>query len=225
MSHSNNPASANYARLSNNLPRHVPATVIVQQPITYNRREEKYQRKVRKFNNEMLLVALLAVVLSVYANSLYSKRNCINFLVHQPAKDVNVRIQDVRDAHIVVAYGSIVVLFVCLINCLPGERRNYSCYLLLIGLSTFVGTIYTGYLAYLAYYSPCSLKVNELLANSLKTVIGAFENLPSPDKGLFNESNVFQLASEDREGVIIFFIDLFNFFLYLSAFVSAILLC
>lgn len=221
-------AGTNYARFSNqSAPGAPPATVIVQQqPLYMNRKFELKQRKVRKFNNEMLLVALFAIGLSVYAHHLYSQRTCVNFLVHAPVKDVSITINNVRDMHLFVAYGSIFILILCLAKCAGGDSHSHSCYLLLMTLTTFMGTLFTGYLAYLAFYSPCSLKASELISNTLKTIVGSMaDTLPAPDKRVFGESNVIDLAREDAPGVWIFFIDVFNFILYLSGFISAFVLC
>lgn len=223
-------ASSNYARLQNHLTSGDAANTVIsvqQQPTAlYDRIAERHHRRVRKFNNEMIIAALVSIVVSFYAHSLYSERHCINYTVHQPNKDFIVRLNDVRDAQLTIAYGSVIVLLVCMIKCGTGQSKSYSCYIFLIALMTFFGTLCTGYLAYLAYWSPCSLKLSEVISNAGKSILGLIaDQLPSPDKRLLNESNVFQLAQDDKAGVMIFFLDLSNFIVWLSAFISAILLC
>lgn len=184
-------------------------------------RVERFHRKVRKFNLEMMLATIIVIGLSFYANSLYSRRLCLNFLVHQPTKDIAINVYDVRNMQLYTAYASVFLLIVCLTKCSTGESKSYSCYFTLVGFTTFVLTLYTGYLAYLAFYTPCALKGQELAANAIKTFAGIFDSkLPSPDKGLFHESNVFQLIDEDKEGVLIFFVDFMNFIFYLSGFIT-----
>lgn len=221
-------AASNYSRLQSNLAGDAASTVIVQQQpvLHYDRRAERYHRKVRKFNNEMLLVSIVTIILAFYAHSLYAERSCINYTVHQPNKDVVIRVNDVREAQLNIAYGSVLILLLCLIKCGTGQSKSYSCYILLIALMTFFGTIFTGYVAYLAYWSPCTTKLSELLQNTAKSVFGLIaDHLPSPDKRLLAESNVFQLAQDDKAGVLIFFLDFFIFVMYLSGFISASLLC
>lgn len=220
-------SNVNYARFSSQSNRGSPAAVIVHQPVRYvDRKAEKYHRNVRKYNSQMLIIALIAIGLSIYANSLYASRPCIDYLVHSPAKDISITVYKIRDMHMYVAYGSIITLLICLAKCSSGESPSYSCYLTMISLTTLVGTLFTGYLAYLAFYSPCSLKIGEIFANTVKTAFGKIlDNLPPPDRKVFGESNVFDLGREDREGVWIFMIDIFNFVLYLSAFISATTLC
>lgn len=221
-------AAPNYSRLQNNLAGDAASTVIVQQQpvLHYDRRAERYHRKVRKFNNEMLLVSIVTIILAFYAHSLFAERNCINYTVHQPNKDFVIRVNDVREAQLNIAYGGVLILLLCLIKCGTGESKSYSCYIFLIALMTFFGTIFTGYVAYLAYWSPCTLKLSEVLQNASKSVLGFLaDNLPSPDKRLLNESNVFQLAQDDKPGVLVFFLDFFIFVMYLSGFISATLLC
>lgn len=217
--------NANYQQLNSaNMPRQGP--IIIQTPVHYDRRADKYHNKVKKFNTEIILVALLAIGLSLYAYNLFGRRPCINFVVHQPSKDFTIRVYDVRDAHMHVVYFSVAALFLAFIKAASGRSKHYGCYLFLIGLITFLATIHTGYLAYLAFYTPCTLTGSQIVSGTLKSAASLFDtSLPSPDKGLMGEKSVFDYIRDDRDGVIIFFMDLFNFILYLSAFVGSTLLC
>ena len=196
--------------------------------VPYNPRAERYSRKVRSFNNQLLVVSILAAVGSFYAYGLYDRRPCLfDFTVHKPSKDLKISITDVRNLHINVVYMSALIAVLCLLKSATGySSKSYSCYLFLTGLLTFFATITTGYLAYLTFYSPCAIKTNEIFTNLSKTLAGSLaDSLPSPDRGLFGESNVLQVADEDRKGVLIFFIDVANFFAYFVAFLTATLLC
>lgn len=218
--------NANYQQLNSaNMPRQGPI-IIHQTPIHYDRRADKYHNKVRKFNTEIVLVALLAIGLSVYAYNLFGRRPCINFVVHQPSKDFTIHVNDVRDAHIHVIYFSAAVLLLALVKAATGRSKSYGCYLFLVGLISFLATLHTGYLAYLAYYTPCTLNGSQLVSGAIKSAMSVFDtSLPAPDKRLMGEKSVFDYMDDDKNGVIIFFMDLFNFILYLSAFVSSTLLC
>lgn len=217
-------SNTSYTRFSNDLPRQAPPpTVIVHQAAPHHdRRVEKYHRKVRKFNNELFIACLVAIGLSLYSYSLYNQRPCVNFLVHQPSKDISIKVYDVREMHLYVAYGSLFLLLISLAKCGSGESNDYSCYLFLVRLSTFIAAVYTGYLAYLAFYSPCTLKMGDLATNALKTLGSLVGEMPSPDKGLFGESNVIQVAQDDKPGALIFFMDIFNFILYFAAFMGSV---
>lgn len=214
-----------YQQLHNNMPRQAPI-IIHQTPIHYDRRAQRYHDKVRKFNTEMILVALVAIGLSVYAYNLFGQRPCINFVVHQPSKDFTIHVNDVRDAHLHVIYMSVAILILAFIKAATGKSNSYGCYLFLIGLITFIATIHLGYLAYLAFFTPCTLNGSQIASGVIKGAVSLFEtSLPSPDKRMLGEKSVFDYIRNDKDGVIIFFIDLFNFILYLSAFVSSTLLC
>lgn len=227
MSRINNLPASNYTRFQQQHSQHVPTTVIVQQPSNRQHdRAEKYHKKVKKFNTQLMLGAIIAFCSSIYAHSLYDNRNCVSgFIVHQPAKDVNITISQVREMHLFVVYMSIFILFLCLAKASTGRSKSYACYMFLIGLATLITAVFTGYLAYLTFYSPCSLKLAELATNAVRTIMGSFEKIPSPEKGVFNESNVFQLYREDKSGLTIFLIDIFNFMTYLTFFVNATMLC
>lgn len=221
------PVNIDYQQMHNtsNMPRQAPI-IIHQTPIHYDRRAERYHDKVRKFNTEMILVALVAIGLSMYAYNLFGQRPCINFVVHQPSKDFTVYVNDVRDAHLHVIYVSVAILLLAFIKAATGRSKSYGCYLFLIGLITFIATIHLGYLAYLAFFTPCTLNGSQLASGLIKGAVSLFDtSLPSPDRRMLGEKSVFDYIKDDRDGVIIFFIDFFNFILYLSAFVSSTLLC
>lgn len=150
-----------------------------------------------------------------------------DFTVHKPNKDLKISISTVRDMHLTVASASGLIVLLCVVKSAMGFRgKSHSCYLFLIGVLTFFVTLFTGYLAYLSFYSPCALKVNELFSNLLKTSLGSLtDSLPAPERGVFGESNVIQVANEDRRGVAIFAIDLSNFAFYFAAFLTSTLLC
>lgn len=203
------------------MPLQPPSTVIIQSS-SYDRRREKYVKSVKKFGYEALLVAIFCLVLSQVAVSLYSKRTCANYLVHQPAKDVSIMYTDVRDYHNSIGLISFVMIL-ALATRVFCTQNGYPGYMFLIGFIALIGTIATGYLAYLSFYSPCVLDWEETPKNIAKSILGKFtDTLPSPDKGVLGERNVLQLAEQDRYGVIVFGIDIFIFILFLSTFLSSL---
>lgn len=206
------------------------ASVVIHHPqvaVPYDSRAERYHRRISSFNNYTLFTAIMAVMLSIAAYRLYSERLCLFDFTVLKDKDVTITIKQVREAHLTIAYGSGFIILLCLAKSATGQSRSYSCYLLLIGISTFIATLSTGYLAYLAFYSPCSTKINGILTSMEKTVVGMFSSsLPAPERSVFGETSVFSPSNrDDRQGVLIFLFDLVNFILYCSAFLKSTLLC
>lgn len=230
MAQINSTSNISYPRIDprGNPSRH-HASVIIQSPgVPYDRRADKYNRRVRSFNNQTMIIAILAIVLSVWAYNLYDARHCLfDFTVVKPSKDVKLSVMDVRNMHLTVAVLSGFLVLISLAKSATGyNSKSYSCYLFIIGLFTFFVTLFTGYLAYLAFYSPCAPRVGELATNISRTLFGSIsDSLPAPDKGLFGESNVLSVANEDRNGVLIFIFDLVNFIFYFAVFLTSTLLC
>ena len=128
--------------------------------------------------------------------------------------------------HIGVVWGSAIVIVLSLVKSIAGQSKSYSIYLFLMGLCTFVLTMFSWYLAYLAFFSPCALKWNEMLNQSAKTFTGWLaDRLPAPDQGVFSESNVFTYAEDDKPGVMIFLVDLVTATMYAITFLSSLCLC
>lgn len=226
------PPHVNYSRLPHQTQptmHQQPQTVIIRQDYNIGKVQAAlYTRRVRKYNNELLVASFLVIVLSIYANSLYDKRPCTDYLVAKPANDLYITVFTVRDYHMTVAAMSFLVLVVTILKCCClGTSKNHSCYLFTAGLLTLVCTLATGYLAYLAFYSPCTLKLQELAANWMKTLVGKLVNepLPRPDREIFGESNVIKFAEADKLGLTVFILDIFSFALYLGAFAGSLNLC
>lgn len=218
------------AQLSNNYPRQQPIspTVIVQHPPRlanpYNHRKEIRHQKIRKFNNEMAVAAILCVIFSAYAYSLFEHRPCINTMVEKHG-EARMNVFDVRDAQVTIAYFGLFILLISLIKCATGKNNSYCCYLFIVAIASGFFSIVTGFAAYYAFYTPCVLSAKELINNTVKTIAGSFLENVWAGKEMFGESNVLELAREDKAGVIIFFIDVFNFLIYCSLFITSICLC
>lgn len=220
----------NYSPLpSNHYPRQT-SVVIHPQPqiaVPYDRRADVYHRRVASFNRNVLLSGILAALSYTYVYGLYDQRHCVfDYVVHKPSKDCSITIQMVHRWHLNMAYGSVFMVLLSLAKCSTGRSKNYSCYLFLVGICSLVATIFSGYLAYLAFYSPCTMKGSDIITNVGKTAISFIaDSLPSPDKGYFNESNVFKSAEDDKPGVIIFLVDVVNFIAYFVMFITSTVLC
>lgn len=218
-----------YSRMSN-IPQvhNVPGTVIIQQPeITYDRKAYKYHERIKRYNMDRAIVAFLAIFATSYSISLYRHRKCVNYLVDRPFANVTIYLSGVCELHQYIILGSFLIFIICLLKCCTGKNRSYSCYLFVMVILNFIMTLVTGYIAYLAFFSPCALGLKDLVTAGIKTGLGAIlkDPLPAPDKGVFNEPNVFQYAREDGYGVIIFLIDLFSFIAYVSGFLTGLSLC
>lgn len=222
MAQINQASNIDYSRIRQN-----PDHVIVQaSTLPYDRRAERYNRRIRSFNNQTLLIAILAFISSCCAFNLYSNRNCLfNFTVIKPSKDLDITIQMVRDMHLPVAGMSLFIVLICLMkSCCGYKSKSYSCYLFIIGLTTFCITLFTAYLAYLAFWSTCANTIGEIASNTAKTLIGRFvDKLPSPEN--METTNVFNVTGEDRNGMIIFLLDLANAIFYGSIFLVSTTLC
>lgn len=205
---------------------HIPITIHTSSH-HYDRRVERYNQKVRSFNIQSKVLAFFSVAFALCAYNLYEGRSCIfDFTVHKPDKDHTITIKDVRNMHLNVIYLSGFLFVFCLAKSVLGYKsKSYCCYRFLITLFTLVCTIFTGYLAYLALYSPCALKSSEIATNLGKTLLSPFvDQLPSPDRGMFGETTVLDVTKEDRNGLIIFILDATNFVFYLSIFLSSLTL-
>lgn len=143
------------------------------------------------------------------------------------SKDYTVTIKVVREMHLSVAYLSGFVFFCTLAKATTGyNSKSYSCYLFLTSMFTLIGTCFTGYLAYLAFYSPCSTEIVEIFKTATKTILSSFtNNLPPPEKGVFGEKNVIMLRDDDQYGVLIFILDAVNLLFYASIFIASISTC
>lgn len=203
-------------------------TVVMNHPGLYELRTAKKHRKVRSFNNEAFLVGFLGAVLALCAYKQYEQRHCfMDFTVHKLSEDLTITIGKVRDFHIVILYISAVVMLISFIKCMSGECRSYSCYKLAMACVACIGAAFTGYTAYLAFYSPCGTSVPDILTNTVKTITSKFvDHMPSPDKGVFGETSVFQQFKEGRDvpGIVIFLLDAFNFIMYISLFLNTTLI-
>ncbi|CAA3006404.1 Hypothetical predicted protein [Olea europaea subsp. europaea] len=132
-----------YPRVSHGQSPHV----VVQAPgVPYDYRADKYKRKVRSFNNQAMIIAFFAILLSVSAYQMYANRNCINqFVIHKPSKDIEVKISDVRNMHLNIAYASGIVILLCLMRSAFGYHdKTYGCYLLILGLISFFTALNAG---------------------------------------------------------------------------------
>lgn len=204
-------------------------SVVISRPNYYDHRAAKQNRRVRRFNNEVFLCSLLTAVLAICAYRQYDNRTCLyEFIVHKPSADLEITIGNVRDSHILVFYISVALMLLSLVKCMFGDCKNYSCYLFVMAVVSLLGTLLTVYIAWLAFYSPCGTNLKNLATNTLKTIAGKMvDTLPSPDKGIFGESNVLQQFKDghDVNGLVVFMIDAFNCILYLSLFISSTILC
>lgn len=219
-------SSVNYSRYQNYPNQRSGASVIIQQ-VPYNHRTEVYNHKVKSFNTNLIITSILAAISSYFAYTLYRDRPCVfNFVVYK-RKDVKIELNDVRDSHLSIVSGSAVIVILCLLKSAIGFRgKSHPCFLFPIAVVTFFMTISTLGLAYLAFYTPCAPSVNELMKNLGKTFMASIgADLPTPDRGLFNESNVFMVFNEEPKGVVIFLIDVWNFIVFLFAFLKSIRLC
>lgn len=201
------------------------ARVIIQQrPIQYDSRDKRH-KKVKEFNREMIFLSLFVIISSVCSHQLlWTKRQClVNFTVAQSGKDLTIRIFDVRDGHLYVAYASCVIFFLALIKSAVGRSSNYGCYLFIMGFGALIVALYAGCLAFLSYHAPCTPDTERLVSEAGKTAINLMGL--TPDKPTIGEKSVFDYMKEDTYGVWIFGINVVNFALYLSAFIASTFLC
>lgn len=223
MSHNVNDIT--YPRINHSAAGATP--IVIQAPgPAYDYRADRHRRKVRSFTSQTIVVAILSIVLAVWAYSLYNERSCIDqFVVHKVNKDFEIKIKDVRQQHLTMAYASGFIIIVCLLkNAIGFGGKSHGCFLFLVGLFSFIMCLHNGYIAYLAFYSPCTL--GDFTTSAAKTVISKFvDSLPTPDKGLFGESNVIAEAKNDANGLAIFLMDIMNAIFYLSIFLSSTTLC
>lgn len=221
MAHINNADLSAYPREPSVIIQSVPSN------LPYDSRIERYHQRVKSFNRHSLLVSILIFTLAIWAHNQYSDRPCIwSATVHKPNKDLDITFSTVRYMHLDVACGSCVIFILCVVRAISGKSSSYSCYLFLMGLCSFVLTLHTGYLAYLAFFSPCAINFNEYLRNGAKSFLASIsDSLPAPDRGFFGEKSVFNYVEDDRKGVLIFVADLVNFLLYFGTFINAIVLC
>lgn len=205
------------------------SSVIIHQPQIanpYDYRAEKYHRRVRSYNCQVLLIAIMAIVLSIISTRLHHERPCVDWFTVHKVDNFDITIGKVREMHGYVAAGSVVIIVLCFLKSCTGRSKSYSCYLFLMGLCTFAMALFTGYLAYLSFYSPCVASVNDLFSKAMKSLAASVsENLPNPERGLFNEKNVLNYMEQDSKGVLIFIFDAVNFVFYFSAFLTASLMC
>jgi hypothetical protein len=205
------------------------ASVVIQAPgVPYDYRADRYRRKIQSFNTQTIVVVVMSIVLAVWAFSLYNNRTCIeSFVVHKLNKDVEIKISDIRNEHLNVAYAGGFLIIVCLLKSAIGFRgKSHSFYLFIVGLFSFFMCAHNAYLSYLTFYSPCVLNSGEVLSGAAKTIISKFtDHLPTPDKGIFGESNVIALAKDDGNGLAIFIMDVTNAIFYFSIFLSSMSLC
>lgn len=220
-----------YQRFSNPTPGQ--PTVIVQRIAASGRDFGYYSycEKIRKFNRGMILFSVVAILLSYITLFLYSKRSCIDeFLIHQPTPETLVRVKDLKSFSYDVIGISLFLLGVSLIKSLIGYSKSSACFLLIVALASFAGTILTGYMAYLSFYSPCVVSVGEIVSKTAKTFaagVASFinEKTSNPDQGIFGETNVIQYIDKDGLGVAIFGINVALCISFFSGFIDAITSC
>lgn len=221
-----------YKRFSNNAAA-IP-TVVVQQTAIDPGRDFFYARKyeqVRKFNNTLAFRAFLIIAMAFSAMHLYSRRPCIDdFVIHQLSPDHLVRVADLERFHANVIYLSFFMLVISWIKCACGASKSHSCYLFLMAMCSFVGMLFTGYMAYLSFYNPCVISVNEIVQKAGKTLMSEFfstikESVSGPELGRYGETNVFNYVKEDKFGLGIFIINVMTCFSFFANFVSSITLC
>lgn len=223
-------SNTGYSRLSGT-GQQPPAVIIHQSaaPLHYDRRAERQHRQVTSYNRQVFLLGLVTILLSVFAESLWKKRNYCNggwqkLTVAKFGQGNTISLQDLREAHFQVVGLGCVILVLSLIKCAIGRSKGYSCYLFLMFLLTLIGTLTTGALAYLSFFAPCTSE--DLISRGVKTFVAAFsDTLPAPDQQMLGEMSVFSRAKEDPNGIIIFCINFFNFTLYLSSFISSMVPC
>lgn len=202
---------------------HQPTVIVQAQANHYDHRREKYNAKIKRFNNEMIIIALSAMISSIYANKLFEDRPCVEeFIIHKPIKDAAVRIKDLHQAQMSIAYCSIMVFIVCLAKCGNTRAKSHSCYLFLLGLTTFILTLSCGYLSYLAFYSPCTRNLYQQASGAIKTFAGIVtsSDLPPASQRLFGETTILDWVDEDRKGFGIFIINMLNCIMYLGSFLA-----
>lgn len=203
-------------------------TVIIQStsPITHiDRRIEKRNNHVRKFNSEMAGAAMMIILLSVAAYILFTERPCIESnIVQKVGKNSAITYRHVKEFQNINIYGAVLVLVICFGKFCCMRSDHHGCYVFLMSVSLFFITILSGYVAYLSFYSPCTTEISQNLVAFGKTIINTFSD-ETPrflDKEIANANNVFQWTQQDIKGVWIFLIDVFNFIIFLSGFFSAV---
>lgn len=202
------------------LPRQ--ATVVIQQAPASSY-DYSHAKRVRRFNSEVLVGGLLMIICSTVAYNLFIKRRCIDFVILKPAEDTVITVYTVRDGQLTTAFLGAVIFAVAILRCCQGATKTYSCYLTLVAILTFIATIITGYLSYLAYYSPCPASFEHIATNLVKTFVSKLAtSVPSPERGIFGEANVFTYVKEDPSGVTIFALNLFMCLINASIFLSSL---
>lgn len=231
-----------YAGATSNLPRQAagpgyvpcqqaPLTRVIvhgQPTIVHDRKREQYNKKVVKFSTNLALTALLVCFLAYGAFHLYAKRPCFNFVVHKPVEGIKIELNTVVEMHRLVILGSLCLLVLAIFRCCF-TRTGYPLFMGLASLGTFIATIYTGYLAYLAFYSPCYppdtvvRSVNDIVDSAKSFVDKIFSNKEGGSANiLITNTNVFQYGEYDRNGLYIFGIDMLIFFLTLTEFLGTL---
>lgn len=227
----NNPRYERFANAPGG-PQQAP-TVVVQRVASSGRDfiYSRYTEKVRNYNRSMALISVFSIALSCLVLYFFSLRPCFDdFVIHQlgPEKIVTVRNLKVMPFNII--FISLVVLVISILKSCIGYGKNSSCFLFLMGLVSLYAMLGAGYMAYLSFYTPCVASLNELFTNTAKTLItkglSMFDmDVAGPQKGYFNEKNVFDYAKEDLLGIYTFLINAMICLFYFAGFLDALLAC